>query len=208
MKTPHNDKLRSGLNDFYKRKSLSTQRVERMLDQAKAKATSASLPATPPTSLWQRRPMAGLAWAASLFVIVLAGQFVYHQQSLQQNLTTLVLEEIAMNHNKRLDAEYEATRPFLLQTAMQRLDFSLELPADIKQNFQLIGGRYCSIQGGLAAQLKVRNNSSGAVSTLYVTAMTDKLQRIKQQQTAQGRVDIRLWQQQGRFFGLATDRQY
>jgi len=112
-----------------------------------------------------------------------------------------------MNHNKRLDAEYEATVPDLLQSAMQRLDFSLDLPPGIKQNFQLIGGRYCSIQSGLAAQLKVRSNSSGAVSTLYVTAMTENLQRIKQQQTAQGRVNIRLWHQQGRFFGLATDRQ-
>ena len=88
---------------------------------------------------------------------------------------------------------------------MQRLDFSLDLPADIQRNFQLIGGRYCSIQGGLAAQLKVRNRVNGAVSTLYVTTLTEKLARIKEQHVLQGRVDIHLWRQQGRFFGLATD---
>jgi len=70
----------------------------------------------------------------------------------------------------------------------------------------LIGGRYCSIQGGLAAQLKVRSKASGKVATLYVTTLTDKLQRIKGQRVVQDNVDIHLWQQQGRFFGLATDR--
>ena len=171
MKTPHNDNLRSGLKNFYQRKSLSAQSVARLLAQAKPSPdlTPHSLPdkiAKPSPRLSARhKPAVKFAWAASLFIIVMVGQFVYHQQSLQENLTTLVLEEIAMNHNKRLDAEYEATVPDLLQSAMQRLDFSLDLPPGIKQNFQLIGGRYCSIQSGLAAQLKVRSNSSGAVST-------------------------------------------
>jgi anti-sigma factor RsiW len=197
MKTSQNDKLSAGLKDYYQSQSLSAQSVQQLLAQAEV---------SKPAAWWVRRPVIGLAWAASLLVVVMAGQFFYHQHSFQGDLTTLVLEEIAMNHNKRLNAEYVETRPDVLRTAMQRLDFSLELPEDIQRDFQLIGGRYCSIQGGLAAQLKVRSNRSGEVSTLYVTALTDKLQRIKEQRVAQGDVDIHLWQQQGRFFGLATDR--
>jgi len=200
MNTQSNDKLSAGLKEYYQRKVLSADSVERLLAQA-----GELKPATPPIAPWFRRPMAGLAWVASLFVVVMMAQFFYHQQSHQSNLTTLVLEEIAMNHNKKLDAEYVETRPEALRTAMQRLDFSLDLPADIQRNFQLIGGRYCSIQGGLAAQLKIRNRVNGAVSTLYVTTLTEKLARIKEQHVLQGRVDIHLWQQQGRFFGLATD---
>jgi len=200
MNTRDNDKLSVSLTAYYQRKSLSADSVKRMLAQA-----SDSTPATRQTVPWFRRPIAGLAWVASLLIIVMAGQFFYHQQSYQGNLTTRVLEEIAMNHNKKLDAEYVETRPEILRAVMQRLDFPLDLPTDIQRDFQLIGGRYCSIQGGLAAQLKVRNRTSGAVSTLYVTALTEKLARIKEQQVLQGSVDIHLWQQQGRFFGLATD---
>jgi len=200
MNTRDNDKLGKSLTEYYQRKSLSADSVKRILAQ-----TSSPTPATPPAIPWFRRPVAGLAWVASLLVIAMAGQFFYHQQSFQGNLTALVLKEIAMNHNKKLDAEYRETRPEILRTAMQRLDFPLNLPADIQRNFQLVGGRYCSIQGGLAAQLKVRNRTNGSISTLYVTELTEKLARIKEQQVLQGSVDIHLWQQQGRFFGLATD---
>jgi len=200
MNIQNNDKLGAGLKEYYQRKSLSADSVRRMLAQAD-NLTSVTPLAIP----WFRRPVAGLTWVASLLVVVMVAQFLYHQQSYQGNLTALVLEEIAMNHNKKLDTEYVETRPEMLRIAMQRLDFPLDLPADIQRNFQLIGGRYCSIQGGLAAQLKVRNRTSGALSTLYVTELTEKLARIKEQQVLQGSVDIHLWQQQGRFFGLATD---
>ncbi len=200
MNTQDNDKLSASLKEYYQHKSLSADSVERMLAQA-----NAAKPVTPPRTPWFRRPLAGLGWVASLVVMVMVVQFFYHQQSHQSNLTALVLEEIAMNHNKKLDAEYVEARPEMLRAAMQRLDFPLNLPADIQRDFQLVGGRYCSIQGGLAAQLKVRNRTSGAISTLYVTALTEKLARIQEQHVLQGSVDIHLWQQQGRFFGLATD---
>ncbi len=200
MNTQDNDKLSASLKEYYQHKSLSVDSVERMLAQINAEK-----PAAPLVIPWLRRPVAGLAWGASLLVVVMVVQFFYYQQSHQSNLTALVLEEIAMNHNKKLDAEYMETQPEILRVAMQRLDFPLNLPVDIQRDFQLVGGRYCSIQGGLAAQLKVRNRVSGAVSTLYVTELTEKLARIKEQHVLQGSVDIHLWQQQGRFFGLATD---
>ncbi|MCF6338116.1 MAG: hypothetical protein L3J84_09225 [Gammaproteobacteria bacterium] len=200
MNTQDNDKLGASLKDYYHRKSLSADSVERLLAQAKTEKSATSL-----TTIGFRRPLVGLAWVASLFVLVMGAQFFYHQQSHQNNLTALVLEEIAMNHNKKLDAEYMEMEPEALRMAMQRLDFPLNLPADIQRDFQLVGGRYCSIQGGLAAQLKVRNRATETVSTLYVTALTEKLARIEEQQVLQGSVDIQLWQQQGRFFGLATD---
>jgi len=200
MNTKGNDKLSASLKEYYQHKSLSADSVEHLLAQINAEKPVNSL-----VIPWLRRPVVGLAWVASLLVVVMVVQFFYYQQSHQSNLTALVLEEIAMNHNKKLDAEYVETRPEILRVAMQRLDFPLNLPVDVQRDFQLVGGRYCSIQGGLAAQLKVRNRVSGAVSTLYVTELTEKLARIREQHVLQGSVNIHLWQQQGRFFGLATD---
>lgn len=201
VSTRDNDKLGVSLTKYYQRKSLSADSVKRMLSQT----NNNPAPATSPTIPWFRRPVARPVWIASLLVVVMVIQFFYHQQSYQSNLTALVLEEIAMNHNKKLDAEYVETHPETLHAAMQRLDFPLNLPADIQRDFQLVGGRYCSIQGGLAAQLKVRSRASGTISTLYVTELTEKLAKIKEHQILQGSVNIHLWQQQGRFFGLATD---
>ncbi len=199
MKISDIDQLGAGLRAYYQKQSLSKDSVVCILARA-----AAETPAKKPERRF-RWPVVGLALAASLMAMVVVGQFFYFQQHHQRSLTGLVLEEIAMNHDKKLDIEYAETRSEVLQTAMQRLDFSLQLPADIRSDFQLLGGRYCSIQGGLAAQLKVRSNETGRVSTLYVTPMTETLSHIAGQQTVQDAVDIRLWQWQGRFFGLATD---
>jgi len=50
---------------------------------------------------------------------------------------------------------------------MDKLDFELGLPQNIQTNYQLLGGRYCSVDSRIAAQLKVKNNT-GSVGTLYV----------------------------------------
>ena len=73
-------------------------------------------------------------------------------------LNQQVLAEIAMNHSKQLNVEVATGRYDILQTELDRLDFALG-PADpaLQEAYTLIGGRYCTIQGGLAAQLKLRH---------------------------------------------------
>ena len=88
---------------------------------------------------------------------------------------------------------------------MDRLDFKLAPIKDLPGKFSLLGGRYCSIQGKLAAQLKVKDIVSGNIATLYVTTSTDKLEKIANQQVVFDNVTIRMWQDGKNFYGLATD---
>ena len=37
------------------------------------------------------------------------------------------------------------------------------------KGYELVGGRYCTIQAQLAAQLKIRHLQTGRIATLYVT---------------------------------------
>ena len=70
--------------------------------------------------------------------------------------------------------------------------------------FDLLGGRYCSIQGGLAAQIKVRDTTDGRIHTLYATQMTPALEKIGAREDVRDEVRITLWSEGDVFFGLAT----
>ena len=143
--------------------------------------------------------MPALATAA---VLLLAFGF-YRNYGDQKDLITRVLQEISMNHNKLLDIEIAARDYRELQSRLDRLDFEVTPDPETKRSFALIGGRYCSIQGGLAAQLKVKHISSGVIHTLYVTQLTESLKQIPSQQTDVAGTRIRLWSDGGRFFALA-----
>lgn len=151
------------------------------------------------TNNWQT---ASLIFFVAVFLGIFAGQG-YHFNS---SVTGLVLQEIAMNHNKRLEAEYPANEYIQLKTAMTRLDFELAKPEKLPDNYQLIGGRYCSIQGHIAAQLKVKNSDDGRIATLYVTPITKRLSGISGQEAVQGNVNIKLWMADNYFYGLAADQ--
>ena len=127
--------------------------------------------------------------------------------ALQASVTQLVLEEIAMNHNKRLAVEYPIDKYEPLRTAMARLDFGLSRPDSLPENYRLIGGRYCSIQGKIAAQLKVKDVNNGQIATLYITPMTQRLMELSTQQSVQDNVDIQLWQADNLLYGLATSQE-
>lgn len=142
-----------------------------------------------------------LAGMAAVLLIVFAG--LYWQLN-QTTITQGVLTEIAMNHHKRLNVEVASDQYQVVQEKLDRLDFSI-FPdrKDLIDNYTLIGGRYCSIHGGLAAQLKVRDKVSGELLTLYVTKLTDELEGITPLNTELDGVQIRLWKENGRFFALA-----
>ena len=108
-----------------------------------------------------------------------------------------------MNHNKRLDVEFEAASYGELRRVMDRLDFSLIEPSrtgDVSS--RLVGARYCSIRGQLAAQLLLETGDGRNV-TLYQTALTHDLESLASTRLRSGRLTIELWQEDGVFLGMA-----
>jgi len=82
---------------------------------------------------------------------------------------------------------------------MSKLDFSLihSKKSDI-QNLQLLGARYCSIQGELAAL----EDKIGRTYTLYQSPVTDDLLGLKAGERVQDGLRLKLWREAGLFFGL------
>ena len=115
-----------------------------------------------------------------------------------------MVAEIAKNHNKQLAMEIKSGDYRELQTELDRIPFSLKLPEkEVRSKFSLVGGRYCSIQTELAAQLRLSNNDTGVPCTLYITRLTDSLRQLKPTTRTVKGVKVKLWSDGRRFFGLA-----
>ena len=178
------------IREYYAGKALSEEKVDKLLKRASRQG---------------RRPAGWYYRLAGIAAILAIGLVGLHAWLEGPDTAARVLAEIAMNHRKNLDVEVASDQYQVVQERLDRLDFPI-LPARqaLIRNYALVGGRYCSIQGGLAAQLKVRDKVSGELLTLYVTRLTEELADIAPMDRALDEVHIRLWQDNGRLFGLAA----
>ncbi len=117
--------------------------------------------------------MAGLALVLLLAVVMI---LQYSKSSSRSSLIQNIADEVAESHRKMKPMEVEATQIDELRKHFTRLDFnpSNSQRFDSNQQIALAGGRYCSIQGSTAAQLRYLNKQGGYV-TLFETAQDTKL---------------------------------
>ncbi|NKB70240.1 MAG: hypothetical protein GKR89_24480 [Candidatus Latescibacteria bacterium] len=178
------DKIKS----YYQSRSLPEAQVERLLEQTQGKPR-----------------LQRYYWLAGCAAVLLVGLVWWSGRG--RDPADRVLAEVAMNHVKGLAVEVTADHYGALQEGLDKLDFVVLPPPDICDQYALVGGRYCSILGGLAAQLKVRDADSDQMLTLYVTRNTDELRRIGYREAQWEGVEVSMWGADNRFFALARDRE-
>ena len=183
------------IRDYYRSKTLSVDRVEAILRSSSASSSSTRR---------GRRRAGRLYWISGIAATLAVGLLGAHLALVRATLADSVLREVAMNHQKGLAVEVAADRYDHVQEKLDRLGFSVQ-PGDdaLLSGYDLVGGRYCSIQGGIAAQLKVRDRKTGGLLTLYVTDLTETLDDIGPGGRVFDGVRIRLWTEDSRFFALA-----
>lgn len=149
---------------------------------------------------WQCRRWlpAGLAAA-----FVLAASLWMHDSSTDLERIQRTVREVAMNHTTRLEPEYHGETLALLDNSMQQLPFSLVLPKSIDDAYELIGSRYCSLGGVLAAHVRLKSSGSGRPVSLFVTNNSVELKDIRSQQTTLEGIDVEFWREGGLFYALA-----
>ncbi|MBJ20120.1 MAG: hypothetical protein CL933_11975 [Deltaproteobacteria bacterium] len=114
-----------------------------------------------------------------------------------------ILREVALNHSKNLEVEFAAAAYPQLREQMAELDFPLRAPQRLAEaGLRMLGGRYCSIQGRLAAQIKVENED-GRMLTLYQASFDEHFEGLPELQREQGGVQIRIWREADLLFALA-----
>ncbi len=182
---------------------------EAQLDELQ-KRFAAEEPAPAKKPAWLRLP----AVAAAMIVLAIGG--VVGTQVYQSHQDRVLLQaiagEVADNHLKLKPLEVEGDDLPSVLGYFRNLDFQLLASPRITGNAgdRLLGGRYCSIQGIDAAQLRVIAGD-GTLSTWYeATLPADKLRRVpdldageRPAEFVERGVDIRIWQESGIVFAEA-----
>lgn len=149
----------------------------------------------------RRRRWLSLAAAAALAVAF--GLWLFHWSAIE-GLADRVVAEVAMNHRKDLAVEVPVADYAKLRPALDKLPFDVQPPsAKWAAGYQLVGGRYCSIQAQLAAQLKIQHSQTGQVATLYVTELSPQLASLPGQRLTDDEVTVELWSQDGLLYAMA-----
>ncbi len=117
-----------------------------------------------------------------------------------------IAEEIAYNHNKQMKMEIKTSSLDPIQSFLSKVDFTIiqseYLPAE---TWEIVGGRYCSIQGRLAVQMRVKNIMTGKTQTLYQVPYPRDLENSKTipMDTYVNGVQVKIWKEKGLLLGLA-----
>ena len=175
--------LRRQLRDHYGNKSLSATKLEEL----------AALPAPRGRRRWLTLIAASVALAAGALLLIPTGP----------DRALAVVEEIALNHTKDLAAEYVAASYAEVDRQMQKLDFRAVEPRRLRNaGFTLTGARYCSLQGCIAAQVKL-TDAAGRKHTLYEVRDGAAFRGIDEAEHRRGGLRIRLWREGDLLLGLA-----
>lgn len=119
------------------------------------------------------------------------------------SLSERVADEITMNHLMNLAVEYSSSDINQISAAMTELGFSLRQPTRSElAGLTLIGARYCSIQGQIAAQLKYQDQNK-KITTLYQTQSNPLLENLAFSDEDHDGVQIIVWREGDIVYGLA-----
>jgi hypothetical protein len=116
-----------------------------------------------------------------------------------------IASEAAREHNLRLDVEFAASDYPELRSRMSNLEFSPAEPESFRRGMKmrLIGGRYASLHGRPAVQMKLAD-PHGEICTLIEARPVDELAAITQ--LTQHQVDgvlVDVWREKGLVMVLA-----
>lgn len=124
---------------------------------------------------------------------------------IQQTQFEKIATEVAYNHNKQMPSEIQTADYLKINHFLDRLDFELvESPKLAALNIELVGGRYCSIAGEIAAQLKYKDKTTGEILTIYQFKATKLKIFSKDFVEEQDGIVVRLWREGN--IGIAVAR--
>jgi len=190
-------RLKEIIKVYYAKHNLSTTQLRQMQNIQKSL-----------DSQYSRRHTSRNHWAiAVMAVVLLFGSYIFYSTTSHRTYVAELIGEIAYNHNKNLEMEIKSNSLNKIASYLSRLDFTLIHPARLPQdNWEMIGGRYCSLKGQFAAQLKLLNKENQKNYTLYQIEKPYRIKNIAdfKDHFAKG-VKVHLWLERGLILALAGD---
>lgn len=142
-----------------------------------------------------------LAGVAALVLVVIALRPLPDRD--QPPTAEMVAEEIATNHNRDMPVEIETDAFESLAAGLDKLDFRPVSSERLDElGLHVVGGRYCKIQGQIAAQIKLRD-ATGRTWTLYECRDSELLGSVRARRVRSEGIEVELWREAGVLLGLA-----
>ena len=150
--------LKNSIKSYVESKQLSEEQLDSLLNIVNAQKQ---------TKPKRSRPM--LRMVAVMASILIAAGLLWNAGFKQSpEVSILIAQEVVHNHLKMKPLEVTSHSLHDMRAYFNKLDFALRDSSLIASgNMQLLGGRYCSIQGVTAAQLRMRDQETGELETLY-----------------------------------------
>ncbi len=199
------------VRDYYESLSMPKDRMNALLKAAEQRGNTPESKKSAFFSRW-RKMLSRLqthtwmqAGLASAFILLVS--LWMHNSGSETELAERTLREVAMNHTTRLEPEFRGTSLAMLDNSMHQLPFNLVLPKSINSAansaYELIGSRYCSLGGVLAAHVRIHDKVSGKPMSLFVTSNSAELKQIQSQREKLEGVEVEIWREGGLFYALA-----
>ena len=190
------------LKEHYASKSLS----ESQLDQLMTMQANHNSEATASAGLHRFLPdfsgyrYAFYATACMLLITCLAVTFSLLNEP---PLSKRIMNEIAYNHKQDMPIEVTSGSLDEIRKYLNKLSFPIISPSALAlPNWQFLGGRYCSINGKLAAQLKIKNLADNNIYTLYQASTKAGISG-ELSEMIDG-IGVSIWREKGLLLGLAS----
>ena len=198
--------LKNIMHEHLESKSLSNDQLESLLQLQNGNVKQKSQ-----LSIFEVKWVA----VAALFLVVMGNVFYFSSPLLPQlPLEQRIGSEVAKNHINLRPLEIKTSSMEAIRNFLTELDFSPVESILLKGSSKsLIGGRYCSIQGVTAAQLRLKDSKTGQIQSLYQTVYDEKvfydLPLLKEGQKpitvySKG-LSVDIWVEKGLLFALTHD---
>ncbi|MBI4237551.1 MAG: hypothetical protein HY696_03925 [Deltaproteobacteria bacterium] len=154
-----------------------------------------------------RRVSVAFVSVVAFLVIGVIGTLAWWQPWNRSTSISSLASEIAYHHNKQMVMEIESPSTSAVRAYLSKLDFPLiESERFPSTDWELVGGRYCSLKGHIAAQLRIRNKNSGKNVTFYQLLMPKEMPDLDGTfEVFEQGVRVELWKERGLLLGTAQE---
>ena len=143
---------------------------------------------------------------AAAAAIVLAFAFQAGRTGEANEFTYEVAGQIAMRHESTAPLDVQSTSFEGVQDGLDKLGFSVtpEGKSRLLSAYEVIGARYCRLEGQAGAHMRVKNRVTGAICTLYVATLKGSLKDLEDtdQHLELEAHEVDMWEENGRLFAL------
>ncbi len=147
-----------------------------------------------------------LGLAAALFLVLFTLYFIEDYR--WSRYMEKVADEVILNHIKNLEPDVHSASLNQVRNMLPKLDFNLiDSAQPDNAHLTLEGGRYCSIQGRLAAQLRLKREETGQRFTLYQIPSPGGLAILKERVFSRDGLTVRIWMEKGLLLAMAGEEQ-